>query len=140
MIWSAPTPERLGVGIDIEQVRPFNARTAVRFFSLDEREQLSQTAARQRDLFCWRVWTLKECYGKALGVGLGYKLRETSFELTDTKVITTVEPQFSFTQYILTDERGQFVISLCHPTQTDQAGDDNRVIHLTTTQFEWSCE
>ncbi|MGI6544947.1 MAG: 4'-phosphopantetheinyl transferase family protein [Fastidiosipilaceae bacterium] len=139
MVWSAPTPEPIGVGIDIEQVRPFNARTATRFFSPNEREQLSQTAAHRRDLLFWRIWTLKECYGKALGVGLGYKIRETSFELTDTKVFATVERQFSFTQYILSDERGQFVISLCHPKQTDQA-DDNRVIRLTTTQFEWSFE
>jgi 4'-phosphopantetheinyl transferase len=62
----APT----AVGIDIEQVRAIDLGIAERFFQPGEYTALlAQPADQQRDYF-FRLWTAKEAYVKALGLGL----------------------------------------------------------------------
>jgi len=61
------------VGIDIEAIRRFPATAAVVRWTLSRTErQIFEALARpaQQSYLC-RIWTLKEAYTKALGVGLG---------------------------------------------------------------------
>ena len=67
------------VGVDVEKIRPYPPRMPRRILAPSEQEQLLKSENRE-DLF-FRFWTLKESYGKALGVGIGYPFREIHFQL-----------------------------------------------------------
>lgn len=61
------------VGIDIETVRPFHARTAEHFSS--EREWEWMRKQENQDLAWIQIWTLKEAYVKYTGTGIRTDLR-----------------------------------------------------------------
>lgn len=65
------------VGVDVENRRSVSRRVAERILS--EREQLYLRAAADHDMAFLQLWTLKECYGKALGIGLLYPLKQVEF-------------------------------------------------------------
>jgi 4'-phosphopantetheinyl transferase len=63
-------------GIDVEQIRPFDDADQIvaRFFSpVEQQEYRTLDPADRQDAF-WRVWTVKEAFIKALGVGLSFPL------------------------------------------------------------------
>ena len=62
----APT----AVGIDIERVRAIDLRIAERYFQPGEYAALLARAPEQRPAYFFRLWTAKEAYVKALGLGL----------------------------------------------------------------------
>lgn len=62
----APTP----VGIDIEQVRAIDLGIAERYFQRAEYAALMRLTSGQRLDRFFRLWTAKEAYVKALGLGL----------------------------------------------------------------------
>lgn len=62
----APTP----VGIDIEQVRAIDLGIAERYFQRAEHAALMRLTSGQRLDRFFRLWTAKEAYVKALGLGL----------------------------------------------------------------------
>ncbi len=65
---------RREVGVDLEQVKPGVEVDAVarHVFSSAEREALSALAGEPRDQAFFRIWTRKEAYVKALGLGLAH--------------------------------------------------------------------
>lgn len=79
------TAEGKRVGIDIENAvrdRRYDAFSK-RFFAEEERDWLlASPPATIKDRF-YRIWTIKEAYVKALGVGLGLAPRRYAFSLDD---------------------------------------------------------
>lgn len=69
----------LECGVDVETKRPFKEKVARRAYSRMERIAIG--SAEDRDLMFTRLWTLKESYVKALGIGIGYPMKEVSFTL-----------------------------------------------------------
>lgn len=69
------------VGIDVEMVDPARLTTdmAVRFFSPAEVEMVNQADSELRTEILFRIWTLKEAYIKAVGLGLSIPLDSFSF-------------------------------------------------------------
>ncbi|PZT54600.1 4'-phosphopantetheinyl transferase family protein [Paenibacillus silvae] len=62
------------LGIDIEKVAPIDLQIAERFFSSSECQFLAAMSVEtQQDTF-YRLWTLKESYIKAVGMGLSMPL------------------------------------------------------------------
>jgi 4'-phosphopantetheinyl transferase len=73
------------VGIDAERGdRSINEALAERIFSDTERRDLSELPAAARARAMVRLWTLKEAYVKALGVGLSRSVWELTFRLSET--------------------------------------------------------
>lgn len=72
------------VGVDVEHLRPVaNAdRLARRYFSPAERRMVRALGGAERDRAFLRIWTQKEAYLKATGIGVGMPLRgvETEFD------------------------------------------------------------
>jgi 4'-phosphopantetheinyl transferase len=70
------------VGIDVERLRrvPDADRLARRFFSRAESDSVLGLTGAARDRAFLRVWTQKEAYLKATGVGVGMPLREVETE------------------------------------------------------------
>lgn len=91
------------VGIDIERIVQIDLNIAESFFSLDEQEFINQgcNIDEKRNRF-YRVWTLKESYLKAIGVGLSINLnsfsvankKETLSFFTNEKEITYYFQEF----------------------------------------------
>ncbi len=70
------------VGIDIENLRPVTTaeRLAQRFFSPEERKHVFELDGEARDRAFLRIWTQKEAYLKATGLGVGMPLRGVETE------------------------------------------------------------
>ena len=69
----------LECGVDAESKRQFKEKVARRAYSRAERTAIG--SSEDHDLMFTRLWTLKEAYVKALGIGIGYPMKEVSFAL-----------------------------------------------------------
>jgi len=80
----APPP----VGIDGEQLprAPHHPRLVPRVCSPAELDALDRLAPNERDEAFMRIWTRKEAYGKALGVGLDFPLRTVTVGPEGTRI------------------------------------------------------
>lgn len=76
------------VGIDAEPRDRVASQPALRarVCSAAELEWLARQPDERRDVEFLRVWTRKEAYGKAIGVGIGYDLRATNFIPDDDRL------------------------------------------------------
>jgi len=97
-------------GADAEKVRPYRPKVMKRAFSESEAELVENAPESERDLLFFRIWTLKESYVKALGIGVSYPLKTAEFLIKDNGIVTNAKG-FDFRQYIL--KEGGFVVSLC---------------------------
>lgn len=58
------------VGVDLQVIRPISDRVLIRCCSDEERAWLAEAPERERMERAIRLWTMKEAYGKMLGVGI----------------------------------------------------------------------
>ena len=72
------------MGVDVEQVRPFDLSTAERVCTDDEL-RIIQSHRDPADMF-FRYWVLKESYCKAVGRGLSYSMRDVSFHINQRQI------------------------------------------------------
>ncbi len=93
-------------GVDAESIRRYRERTALRVCSPEEQAMLRN--AENPDLLFTRLWTLKEAYVKAIGIGISYPLREVSFAFQEDRILSS-KPEASFAQLLLPDH----IISVC---------------------------
>jgi phosphopantetheine--protein transferase-like protein len=121
------------LGVDIERVRPFRPAMARRHFSPRELARLEALPSAERDLFCWRLWTLKESYGKANGIGLGYPLNQLSFDLGENSLTTDSDDRFAYAQSIVYQEGKTLVISYCFPASLKVCRTAHPVSHIFQT-------
>ena len=108
-------------GIDCEKVRDYRPGVMKRAFS--ETEKALVENAPDRDLMFFRLWTLKESYIKAIGMGLSYPLKDACFDLTESGIVSAPEG-YRFRQYVL---KGGYVVSVCERSQglVDDKASDN---------------
>lgn len=95
------------IGIDAELIRPYIGKGSKRIFTLPENEYISKSKHPDESFF--RIWTLKECLGKALGTGLT-GISKYEFDLSAENPICSSFPEKHFTQIIL---QKKWVISIC---------------------------
>lgn len=90
------------IGVDIEKIRPLNMQSARRFANEEELQYIFGCIPTKSDYESadrgtlerfFEVWTKKEAYGKMLGVGMGYDMRNTKIE----NAVTTVEDGYALT-------------------------------------------
>ena len=111
------------IGVDIERIdRKANLKLAERYFSHDEVIYLQSNTASE---YCFiRLWTLKEAYGKAKGVGINQVILATSFldlllQEQDSGYLNSPTEQSYWMQYEELQEEG-LILSYCsskHPTK-----------------------
>jgi len=97
-------------GIDCEKVGEYHPKAAKRIFSENEIKMIESAPEDERGLLFFRVWTLKEAYAKALGVGISFPLNTVEFIIKDGKVKTNIK-EYRFKQCVL--KNGDYVVSLC---------------------------
>ena len=81
-------------GIDVENTarEADYSGVAERVFSASELRALSRLAGSEYRCRFFQLWTLKEAYSKALGVGLGFEFRKLSFDLGEGRIAAKFEP------------------------------------------------
>ena len=82
------------VGLDVELVTRATDWRAIasRFFPSTEIAQIDGVAEAGRATRFFEIWTLKEAFAKALGVGLSQSLDASAFDLADASAITCALP------------------------------------------------
>ncbi|CUX69930.1 4'-phosphopantetheinyl transferase sfp [Clostridium sp. C105KSO15] len=90
------------LGIDVERIRPFRNTILRKVFSDAEKRHMDEIPESERSQYFFRVWTLKESYLKASGLGITVPLTTISFECS--------VPDASFYQTML---KGDYVLSIC---------------------------
>ncbi len=93
-------------GADCESIRKFKQRTAERVCSAEELAALDK--AQDKDYLFTRLWTLKEAYVKAIGIGISYPLREVSFAFENDRILASKQ-NASFQQFLLKEH----IVSVC---------------------------
>ena len=68
--YAALATSSLPVGVDIQHIRPERVTAAMRFLTGSEQAQLAALPQEERTQAFFRLWTLKESYGKMTGWGL----------------------------------------------------------------------
>lgn len=71
-------------GVDAEACRPLREKVVRRVFSPEEQEALQASDA--PDSLFTALWTLKESYVKAIGIGISYPMREVCFRLEENGI------------------------------------------------------
>ena len=104
------------VGVDVEMIRPVRENLARRILSAAEYERFAIAGISSDEVFM-RFWTLKEAYGKQIGLGISYPVSDTSFALPESFPpegqclrLTSPVPELSFFQWKLPDG---YILSLC---------------------------
>lgn len=100
-------------GIDCENVREYRPNVMKRAFSDEEKNMIDSAPENQKNLLFFRLWTLKEAYIKAIGMGLSFPMKQANFSFDDNKISSNIS-DCRFKQYILNN--GKFVISICEQT------------------------
>ena len=90
------------VGCDIEKITDINSDIAKRYFSPKEYEKIiACESEEEKKILFFRLWTLKESFLKAIGLGLNQPLNSFTInfekEITVTQNIT--EKDYSFYEY-----------------------------------------
>ena len=106
-------------GVDCEKVRNYRENVVKRAFSAEEQAQIEAAAPSERDLLFFRLWTLKEAYVKAIGIGISYPLNEVSFRLDGNSIECSITG-CRFRQYIL--RGGVYVVSSCILDENKKGG------------------
>lgn len=96
------------IGVDAELIRPYKGSAAKRLFSESERNYIFEAADANEAFF--RVWTLKECLGKAVGTGIFSGLKNYEFFFSDDLPSCKMCPEKIFTQRIIMNK---WVVSVC---------------------------
>ncbi len=95
------------LGVDCEQVRSFREGVVRRVCTMAEAEYLH--GCKERDLEFTRLWTLKESFVKAIGVGISYPMKRAAFDISGDSICSSVKGA-SFRQYVIAD---RYIISAC---------------------------
>lgn len=112
--WVVCAVDSQPVGIDIEEIKPINTEIARLVFSDHEKATLEAKTGDEQLHYFYNLWTLKESYVKAVGLGLSLPLRSFSFQLQNGGV-AHIEPlhlqdTYSFQRIIFHEN---YKLSLC---------------------------
>lgn len=96
-------------GADAEKIRPYRPNVIKRAFSESEKALIENAPESERDLLFFRLWTLKESYVKALGIGVSYPMKTAEFSFDGDEIVTNIKG-YGFKQYVID---GRFVAAVC---------------------------
>lgn len=76
-------------GCDVEKIRDTDYKIAKHFFAPEEWDMLERSAAQGQDKkqeMFFRLWTLKESFMKAVGLGMGLSMKDFHFSIKENEV------------------------------------------------------
>ena len=91
------------VGCDIEEVKTAGLKLAKRFFCPGEYAYIASFSGREQDYAFYRIWTLKESFLKATGMGMRLPLDVFEFSFTQDGIVTICQEhnqeKYKFLEY-----------------------------------------
>lgn len=96
------------VGIDIEQIKPYNVYAAKKTLDENERKRVEASVDPSKEFF--RYWTLKESYIKAIGMGLSYPMKSIHIILEEEGQVSSNQKDAIFSLY--ENDLG-FIVATC---------------------------
>lgn len=96
------------IGVDCELIRAYSGNAAKKIFSDAEIRFVSEGSDHDETFF--RIWTLKEALGKAMGTGIFSDLKRYEFVFENGKPVCKELPEKFFIQKIIC---GKWVVSVC---------------------------
>ena len=119
------------VGIDIETVGRVCSENVWRRMLSDCEYQcltdIMNETERNREFL--KYWTLKECYGKAIGTGLSYDYKSITFNISDEAIECDV-PDYRLWQTVVKKNDKEIIVSVCKK-QTEAFGESIEWVKLT---------
>ncbi|WP_461673156.1 4'-phosphopantetheinyl transferase family protein [Priestia megaterium] len=116
--WVVCITDTSHVGIDVEYVQPIDLDILKTFFSAQEYEDLKQLNLDHRISYFYDLWTLKESYIKALGIGITMSLNTFTIRKYNNLSIDLISdksyPKYFFRQYYLNEN---YRLSACATTK-----------------------
>lgn len=97
-------------GIDCEKVREYRPNVAKRVFSERELKMFDEADDSEKDLIFFRLWTLKEAYVKAIGIGISYPMNTVEFSFEGNEPVSNIK-DCRFRQYLIGGSK--YVVSVC---------------------------
>ena len=88
------------VGCDVEKIEEIDIKIAKRFFAEEEYKIIAVSDDSQTEFY--RIWTMKESFSKAIGLGL--KLPLDSFTFEDGRVLQDAAPETYYVKVSVTDD------------------------------------
>lgn len=98
------------IGVDVERIHPYGEGILRKVLSDSESSFLLGLPQEERIEYFFKIWTLKESYGKAVGCGIAMPLTQISFTLAEKENPLCSIPGYSFYQKKL--EEG-YILSVC---------------------------
>lgn len=100
------------IGIDVQEIKDMKLSIADRFFTKQENDYLASLNEKEQLHGFYDIWSLKEAYIKALGLGLSMPLKEFSIikSLDSIQVKCVKDNDFYFKQYDIGEE---YKLSVC---------------------------
>lgn len=111
--WVVCAADEAAVGIDVEQIKPIDLKIANRFFTENECKDILSKPEGERIEYFFDLWTLKESYIKACGMGLAIPLNSFEFRVEGESISFSTkrdEKDFYFKQYSIDDS---YKLSVC---------------------------
>lgn len=102
-------------GCDVEKMRDSDYKIAKHFFTDEECKMLEEKEGEERKELFFRLWTLKESFMKATGLGMKLSLKDFSFTIKEDQIIVCQKvnrEQYYFKEYDLKDGYKYAVCSL----------------------------
>ncbi len=64
--------KKCNLGIDVQELKPYNARVAKRLYSEEDMARLEKLEGEDRDIYFTKVWAHREAFAKMTGKGLDF--------------------------------------------------------------------
>ncbi|WP_270564189.1 4'-phosphopantetheinyl transferase family protein [Clostridium beijerinckii] len=130
--WVVSCIDVKAVGIDIEFIKPINIQIAKRFFTSFEYNFLMSKSITEREAYFYELWTLKESYIKARGMGMAMPLNSFAICINEHKInIKTKFKNYNFHQYNI-DEN--YKLSVC--SQNEYFANKVQIIDINELYYE----
>ncbi|MGM9972451.1 MAG: 4'-phosphopantetheinyl transferase family protein [Clostridiaceae bacterium] len=99
---------RAPIGIDIEAIREYSPYSLNRCFSKEEKDYIKNSINPNKEFF--RLWTLKESYVKAIGIGMSYPMKKVNFNNKNHLIVSNKVK----CRFLLIEDNSNYVTSCCY--------------------------
>ncbi|MBE5956385.1 MAG: 4'-phosphopantetheinyl transferase superfamily protein [Lachnospiraceae bacterium] len=101
-------------GCDVERIRDTDYKVARHFFTTEENDMIEAAGLKKQEMF-FRIWTLKESFLKATGLGMRIPLKDFYFSIDEDRICVyqnVNQASYYFKEYDLHDGYRYAVCSL----------------------------
>ncbi|MBD3419605.1 MAG: 4'-phosphopantetheinyl transferase superfamily protein [Chitinivibrionales bacterium] len=125
------------IGLDVEKIRTRDEAVITSFYSSAERQMIGQAPPELRDYLYYKIWTIKEAYGKAIGTGIPKIVRGLSSIIENEASRVAQQDRVVEGWHISTHNlSGNYVASICKQLSNQSVTIEQIVAQELLEQFK----